>query len=166
MQVLRRAWQQNAGAEPPRTCPKACGTPCSKIALMPSSMSTASSSSERRTNLAGPRVSWPLGGRMTTCWLDRRDQGPITTKALRKCSRDEMGKPFWGTLGCYLSKNIPLAQELGHDYKDLLDHVLSKKQQYESIRTVIARVIIQSSLFLPPHLLLPSFIARLFLFHP
>lgn len=77
-----------------------------------------------------------------------------------------MGKPFWGTLGCYLSKNIPLAQELGHDYKDLLDHVLSKKQQYESIRTVIARVIIQSSLFLPPHLLLPSFIARLFLFHP
>ncbi|KAE8164545.1 hypothetical protein BDV40DRAFT_298344 [Aspergillus tamarii] len=36
--------------------------------------------------------------------------------------RDEMGKPFWGTPGRYLPKNMLLAlvDELGHDYKHLL----------------------------------------------
>ncbi|OGM44733.1 hypothetical protein ABOM_007399 [Aspergillus bombycis] len=37
--------------------------------------------------------------------------------------RGESGRPFWGTLGRYLPKNMLLAlvEELGHDYKDLLN---------------------------------------------
>ncbi|OJJ04022.1 hypothetical protein ASPVEDRAFT_85437 [Aspergillus versicolor CBS 583.65] len=37
--------------------------------------------------------------------------------------RDEVGKPFWGTPGRYLPKNmlLSLVEALGHEYKDLLD---------------------------------------------
>ncbi|RAK95443.1 HNH endonuclease signature motif containing protein [Aspergillus ibericus CBS 121593] len=49
-------------------------------------------------------------------WQENTDGTPGAT------IRDEMGKPFWGTPGRYLPKNMLLAlvEELGHDYKDLL----------------------------------------------
>ena len=43
--------------------------------------------------------------------------------------KDEIGKPFWGTPGRYLPKNMLLAvvEELGHDYKELLAGATSNK---------------------------------------
>lgn len=37
--------------------------------------------------------------------------------------RDEIGRPFWGTPGRYMPKNMLLAlvEELGHDYRDILE---------------------------------------------
>ncbi|KAJ5880620.1 uncharacterized protein N7473_011673 [Penicillium subrubescens] len=44
--------------------------------------------------------------------------------------KDENGKPFWGTPGRYLPKNMLLAfvEELGHEYKSLLDGAASIKK--------------------------------------
>jgi hypothetical protein len=44
--------------------------------------------------------------------------------------KDENGKPFWGTPGRYLPKNMLLAfiEELGHEYKSLLDGAGSNRK--------------------------------------
>ncbi|KAJ5443625.1 uncharacterized protein N7458_007497 [Penicillium daleae] len=44
--------------------------------------------------------------------------------------KDENGKPYWGTPGRYLPKNMLLAfvEELGHEYKSLLDGAGSNKK--------------------------------------
>ncbi|KAJ5093164.1 hypothetical protein N7456_009025 [Penicillium angulare] len=51
-----------------------------------------------------------------------------------KLLEDENGKPFWGTPGRYLPKNMlrALVEELGHDYKALLDGATSFNQPGDS----------------------------------
>ncbi|PYI07756.1 hypothetical protein BO78DRAFT_385690 [Aspergillus sclerotiicarbonarius CBS 121057] len=66
-------------------------------------------------------------------WQENTDGTPGAT------IRDEMGKPFWGTPGRYLPKNMSLAlvEELRHDYKDLLRGA-SRKTGKQSLLVEVA----------------------------
>jgi hypothetical protein len=49
-------------------------------------------------------------------WQHQRNQADMA-----QLLRDEMGKPFWGSIGRYVPCNMlkGLIEELGHEYKDI-----------------------------------------------
>ncbi|KAB8264844.1 hypothetical protein BDV32DRAFT_144879 [Aspergillus pseudonomiae] len=59
----------------------------------------------------------------------RRAWGHNTGGGALPTLKNEIGKPFWGTPGRYLPKNMLLAivEEIGHDYKELLEGAASNK---------------------------------------
>lgn len=48
---------------------------------------------------------------------------------------DELGKPYWGTTGQYIKKNMlqEFMQELGHDYEALLEELISDNSNKEEV---------------------------------
>ena len=48
---------------------------------------------------------------------------------------DELGKPYWGTAGRYIKKNMlqGFVQELGHDYEALLEGAISDSSNEEEV---------------------------------
>jgi hypothetical protein len=53
---------------------------------------------------------------LRSAWQHQKDQTDVVQLFM-----DEMGKPFWGSLGRYMPRNMlkGLVEELGHEYKDI-----------------------------------------------
>lgn len=60
--------------------------------------------------------------------------------------KDENGKPYWGTPGRYLPKNMLLAlvEELGHEYQPLLEGAGSKKSRDSDLLLELAAAQVKS----------------------
>lgn len=56
-----------------------------------------------------------------------------------KALRDELGKPYWGTRGEYMSRSMLMAfvEEMGHDYDDLLNGAADSNET-EVVETALA----------------------------
>ncbi|RAQ50236.1 hypothetical protein AFGD_011576 [Aspergillus flavus] len=82
----------------------------------------------------------------------RRAWGHNTAGGALPTLKDEIGKPFWGTPGRYLPKNMLLAvvEELGHEYKELLEGAAGRNGDNDLL-LAIASSQVKSRPALRPH---------------
>ncbi|KAL3457609.1 hypothetical protein BJX64DRAFT_295846 [Aspergillus heterothallicus] len=77
------------------------------------------------------------------CQILRRAWGQNTNGGAYAILKDEVGRPFWGTPGRWLPRNmlLGLVEELGHEYKELLNGAGFSKGDKELLVEVVANQI-------------------------